>query len=313
LNERGESIKGQPDSYVGETAATASVAVCYTVQRARWWKKVVDDVREAVAAAPLATEVVVVIPHNVDRDGPKDESIDWLGEARAISGNAAVRVIDGREISRLLDSDHQDLRHQHLGIPYSRLSGVSVLSGCQVASLATIDSITTSGRYDPARYSQRVADKELYRLWQSAFRHGGDNRVAPVRLIALVNDSGVGKTSLVCEFARTLGSVLPVLLLQARDLAFGAEDKVSGGTQFNWEKVKDQEGFYLRAQDGKYKGWYVDFENEEKKKLKIQYPSSSAEGTFLVRRAFLAIKPGEYSRLMPYNKKRLADWDDVAK
>jgi len=27
LNERGESIKGQPDSYVGDTAATASVAV----------------------------------------------------------------------------------------------------------------------------------------------------------------------------------------------------------------------------------------------------------------------------------------------
>src|SRR4051812_48434468 len=78
LNERRESIIGQPDSYVGDTAATATIAVCYTVQRKRWWTKVVADVREAVAASPLVEEVVVVIPHNVDRDGPKDTSIDWL-------------------------------------------------------------------------------------------------------------------------------------------------------------------------------------------------------------------------------------------
>src|SRR3954469_20235945 len=68
LNERGESIKGQPDSYVGDTAATCRVAVCYTVQRSGWWNKVVDDVRDAVAASPMAEEVVVVIPHDADRD-----------------------------------------------------------------------------------------------------------------------------------------------------------------------------------------------------------------------------------------------------
>src|SRR5262245_8467470 len=52
LNEAGESIKGQPDSYVGETATSCTVAVCYTVQRSGWWRKVVDDVKEAVAASP---------------------------------------------------------------------------------------------------------------------------------------------------------------------------------------------------------------------------------------------------------------------
>ena len=55
LNARGESIKGQPDSYVGDTAATASIAVCYTVQRASWWNKVIADVRAAVVASHLAT------------------------------------------------------------------------------------------------------------------------------------------------------------------------------------------------------------------------------------------------------------------
>jgi hypothetical protein len=228
LNDRGESIKGQPDSYVGDTAATCRVAVCYTVQREGWWNKVVADVREAVAASPMVEEVVVVLPHNVDRAGPKDKSIDWLSSARAAAGNAKLRVIDGRDISRRLDSDDQDLRHDYLGIPYSRLSGPSILAGCQRASLKVIDSITASGRYDPERYVQRTADGELYRLWQAATRQGvgDDSENSPIRLIALVNDSGVGKTSLVCEFTRRLGMVLPVLLVEARDLQFGTEDSL---------------------------------------------------------------------------------------
>lgn len=228
INDRGESIKGQPDSYVGDTAASCSVAVCYTVQRSAWWRKVVQDVREAVSASPAVREIVVVIPHNADRDGPKRAEIDWLSEARTAAGKADLRVIDGRDISHHLDTAHQDLRYEHLGIPYSRLSGPSILAGCQNSSSATIDSIKISGRYDPSRYSTRSADQELYRLWQSALRRDNDNsrRAAPIRLIALVNDSGVGKTSLVCEFTRTLGMVLPVLLLQARDLTFGTEDSL---------------------------------------------------------------------------------------
>ena len=226
VNDRGESIKGQPDSYVGDTAATCSIAVCYTVQRKRWWEKAIADVREAVAASPMVEEVVVVIPHNADRDGPQDKRNDWLSRARGAAGKATLRVIDGREISSQLDTDHQDLRHRHLGIPYSRLSGPSIVAGCQAASQKVIELIETSGRYDPDRFVQRSADRELYRLWQGASRPGFDHerRVGPVRLIALVNDSGVGKTSLVCEFTRRLGLVLPVLLVQARDLLFGTED-----------------------------------------------------------------------------------------
>ena len=228
LNDRGESIKGQPDSYVGDTVATCRVAICYTVQRKDWWNKVVADVREAIAVSPMVEEVVVVIPRNVDRDGPKDKSIDWHARARTAAGNATLRVIDGRDISRQLDTDQQDIRQEHLGIPYSRLCSASILAGCQTASLKVVDSIMASGRYDPERYIQRTADGELYRLWQTATQHGvGDgSRNGPVRLIALVNDSGVGKTSLVCDFTRRLGMVLPVLLIEARDLHFETENSL---------------------------------------------------------------------------------------
>jgi hypothetical protein len=84
INPQGVSIKGQPDSYVGETANTCTIAFCYTVQRTGWWNKIVKDVKEALAASPELREIVVAIPHNADREGPK--GIDWLGPARAAAG-----------------------------------------------------------------------------------------------------------------------------------------------------------------------------------------------------------------------------------
>ena len=230
LNERGESIVGQPDSYVGETANSCTIAVCYTVQRKGWWNKVVEDVKGAIAASPSVEEVVAVIPHNADRHRPKGnkkgENINRLANARAASGSASFRLIHGPEIAQLLDTDHQDLRHQHLGIPYSRLSGPSILASARVSTATVIEAIRKGGRYDPGRYAVRSADRELYRLWQQCLRKDGNGaeRIESARMIALVNDSGVGKTSLVCSFAASLVAVLPVVLVQARNLGFGSED-----------------------------------------------------------------------------------------
>ena len=63
------------------------------------------------------------------------------------------------------------------------------------ASHATIEAIKASRRYDPGRYTRRAADRELSRLWQTAFRHKNDAKAHAnrVRLIALVSDSGMEK------------------------------------------------------------------------------------------------------------------------
>ena len=226
LNEFGQSIRGQPDSYVGDTANSCTIAVCYTTQKAGWWNKVVEDVREAVAASPHVTEIVGVIPQNAERDGPKDSSIDWLADAREAAGKASFRLIDGRDLVQMLNADHQDLRHLHLGMPYSHLTPGSILTSAQSATASVLAEIEATGRYDPDRYAPRSADEDLYRLWQRRLRseREEEHRIGPVRMIALVNDSGVGKTSLVCSFASSLAAVQPVVLVQARDLALGTED-----------------------------------------------------------------------------------------
>jgi hypothetical protein len=199
------------------------------VEKKGWWNKIKDDVRDAVNASSVVEEIVVVTPRNIDREGPKDENLDWLSAAKAEAGRAKLQVYDGRDIARLLDGEHQDLRYEHLHILYSRLSGQSILASCQKANSQAIAELEASRRYDPARYSTRDADRSLFMIWQHALRtvsRGGSSDRHPVRLIAIVNDSGVGKTSLLAAFVRSLGSALPAVLLQARNLAFAAEDSL---------------------------------------------------------------------------------------
>jgi HEAT repeat protein len=227
VNQRGESIVGQPDSYVGESATSFSIGFCYSVQRKGWWRKIVDDVKQIVAVCPSVVEIVAAISRDSDRDGPKRKRSEWLSDAKKAAGTASFRLIDGRDISRHLDNDHQDLRRLYLGIPYSRLNGEGILASAQRATNAAIEAMQAAGRFDPKRYIRRSADHELYNIWQKCLRNdASEKRVAPIRLVALVNDSGVGKTSLVCSFAKSFGRVLPVILVQARDLTFAEPESL---------------------------------------------------------------------------------------
>lgn len=228
INVKGVSIRGQPDSYVGETANTCIIAFQYSVQRRSWWTKIAADVRDAVKASPGVQEIVVATPRNIDREGPEDENIDWLATAKSEADKATLQLYDGPFIAQLLDKDYPDLRFVHLRIPYSRLSGQSILASCQEANSKAIAELETSGRYDPARYCTRDADRRLFELWQNALRvndRGAANR-GPIRLIALVNDSGLGKTSLLAKFVQSLSSTLPAVIIQARDLAFTPQDSL---------------------------------------------------------------------------------------
>jgi hypothetical protein len=231
VNPQGVSIKGQPDSYVGETATTCRIAFQYSVQQARWWRKLVEDVQAAVAASPGVEEIVVASPRDVDREGPRDKSIDWLSDANAAAGKAKLRIYDGKEIAGYLDRDHQDLRYDHLRIAYSRHSRQSILASCHQANQQAVAELVASGRYDPNRYAPRDADRELFALWQRALRsetRADSSAREWTRLIPLVNDAGVGKTSLLAAFVRSLGSLPPAVLLQARNLSFASEESLVG-------------------------------------------------------------------------------------
>ena len=77
-------MSGQPDSYVGDSARSCRIAVCYTVQQKSWWTKVVADVKEALAASPNVEEIIEAFPWDGDRDGPTKEkaSTGWARRRR---------------------------------------------------------------------------------------------------------------------------------------------------------------------------------------------------------------------------------------
>ena len=225
LNDAGQSIKGQPDSYVGISASACTIAFCYTTDRKDWWNKVVSDVAEAAKTSPVLQEIVVAIPRDVDRDGPNEQRVDWSRKATDAAGKAKLTIYDGRRLSKHLDEDCQDVRCELLGIPFSRLSYEAILLSCQRADRDAIDDLKAKGRYNPEQYVVRESDGEFRRLWREAFtsvnERPGKSRG---RLIPLVNDSGFGKTSLLCSFVEAIAEDLPMLLIQARDCRFDSED-----------------------------------------------------------------------------------------
>jgi NACHT domain len=227
INDRNESIVGQPDSYVGDTSDTCRIAFCYTTKRDGWWTKVVEDVELARKKSPNIEEVVCVITRDKDREGPKKRAkVAWLTRAKTAACGAAFHLYDGPEIARLLDDrDNQDLRHDHLGIPYSRRSFQAILAGCRDYNNAKIDELHTHGRFDPDRYLVRAADRELFQIWQRVWPRleKQENRLQ-AKMIALVSVSGMGKTSLLCTFVKTHSPHLPVLFVQGRDISFDTED-----------------------------------------------------------------------------------------
>lgn len=222
-NDKGDSIVGQPDSYVGDSAETCRIAIQYTVQRKSWWSKAVEDVREAREACPKAKEIVVVLPRDVDREKPsKGDGAKWLEDAKDAAAPAELTVISGRALAQQLDDGCQHIRLVHLGIPFSRLSWHALSASCSNASAGTIDRLASLQRYDSQRYVDREADERIFQLWQRSLLNASGRSTGADRevMIPLVADSGIGKTSVLARFAERASPDAPVLLLLARDISF---------------------------------------------------------------------------------------------
>src|SRR5581483_5940563 len=203
VNSTGQSIKGQPDSYVGTSARACTIAFCYTTVKARWWDKVVADIREAISTSPLVEEIVAAIPRNADREGP-GKVIPWEAQAKEAAGTARFTFFDGPKLAHLLDADYQDIRYEFLSIPFSRLSKSALIASCRAANQNALDDLLAKGRYSREQYVRRQADAELRTLWAEAFRSACDaTGRAGGCLIPVLGDSGLGKTSLLCSFVES--------------------------------------------------------------------------------------------------------------
>jgi hypothetical protein len=202
INDPGQSIKGQPDSFVGDTAADCSIATCYSTQRGTAWpRKAVDDVAAAGQACPRVEEILVASARDVSRELPKSIRRQWVSD---------------------LHEEHHDLRREYLGIPYSRLNLPALIASAKASSRRVLERLNTQGRFLPGCYSVRSADRELYDRWQSACdpEHHSERRAT---LVPVVSGAGMGKTNLVAHFVSSFGDVLPIVFMEGRRLSFADE------------------------------------------------------------------------------------------
>lgn len=221
-NATGDSIAGQPDSYVGDSAASCRIAIQYTVQKRSWWSKAVADVEDARAACTTADEIVIVLPRDIDREkAKKGDGIHWRESAEKAASPASLTVLHGPALAQQLDTTCQDLRFIYLGIPFSRLSWQALMAGCRAATSVTLERLKELGRYQSDRYVSRDADDRFFKLWQESQRSASGQSGSERRtLLPIVADSGIGKTSLLSRFSEQTVQHTPVLLLLARDLSF---------------------------------------------------------------------------------------------
>ncbi len=92
INREGKSIRGQPDAYVGPSAATGRIAFEYSVQAAAWWGKIIKDVRTTVFGVPSDQQNIT--PH-VDHPDVRSANLAY---------EAMCRLTDPLRLPRHWDS-----------------------------------------------------------------------------------------------------------------------------------------------------------------------------------------------------------------
>lgn len=224
-NIRGQSVRGQPDSYVGPSVSQCTIAFQYSTQKTKWQKKAIADLAAAKQECPDAVEFVYATPVDIDRSsGRGKKQGNWIAEAQVAVGASQLRLFGGRLLAQLLDEQRQDIRYVHLGIPCSRLSAEAILVRCQKLNADAIARLIAQKRYSPDEYVVRRADNDLLRLWGRCV--DSRSRNDSYRLVPLVGDSGIGKSSLVARFIGAISACWPVLLIQARDVTFTSPDSL---------------------------------------------------------------------------------------
>ncbi len=223
ITPHGKSVRGRPDSYVGNSAESCTIAFEYSTQKNGWQRKLIDDVNEVKGKCPNVEEIVLATCVNVDRSRSKKYK-DWLRTATEIANPTLLTIFSGPKIGHLLDTTRQELRFRYLGIQCGRLSAESILASCQKWNDDAIRRLIAQGRYFPDDYVVRDSDEQLYWLWQQATANARSSDGAC--MLPIVGDSGIGKTSFVARFVQSIHSVAPVVLLPARDIDFISEDAI---------------------------------------------------------------------------------------
>lgn len=202
-NAEGKPIVGTPDSYVGPSPKDCTIAVEYTTYAIKGLKaKLLGDYQSVVKKCRHATEIILCT------NRPKTAGIADDVEAAAAKAKKTLTLVWGEQIAEALD-ERQDLRLDHLGIPYRTLTRDSVVGALRGQARRALK--VHLGAADVAALSGRLFRRPMEPQFLKLHRRPG--------LTLIVADAGQGKTSWAAATALRFAPVRPVVWFPAKQMA----------------------------------------------------------------------------------------------
>jgi hypothetical protein len=202
-NSEGKPIVGTPDSYVGSSPKDCTIAVEYTTCAIKRLKaKLLGDYESVVEKCRHATEIILCT------NRPKTAGIADDVEAAAAKAKKTLTLVWGEQIAETLD-ERQDLRLEHLGIPYRTLTRDSLVGALQGQAQRALN--VHLGAADVAALSGRLFRRPMEPQFLKLHGRPG--------LTMIVADAGQGKTSWAAATALRFAPVRPVVWFPAKQMA----------------------------------------------------------------------------------------------
>ncbi len=206
INPEGKPIAGTPDSYVGTSPATCSIAVEHTTTKLdRLAGKFLEDYTKAASCSPNIREVILCT------NRPRTNEVADSVIEKAKADKMELTIVWGNELANVLDDHRQDLRLKHLLIPFRHLTGHSLVPA-------------TQKQLDRA-LQQFLPKEELARLDSRIHRRPMEARFMQLRrrtgVTMIVADAGLGKTNWSAATARCLAHASPTAWFPAKSIGPG--------------------------------------------------------------------------------------------
>jgi hypothetical protein len=231
------TIAGQPDSWGVDTRGKLCALAYGISSNGNWVTKLNQDLEKiyafALEAAPDSQPTVFIFCTNCSINSSREQLLKKQVQAQY---GWELRLFGSGEFSVALDTKRQDLRKIHLNIPVEYHNWQSLLAACQrqrQLSLVRQEVPLDSDLYIPRRI-ERIVDGWYYQAVYTITRRNtpsslvgekgqGDTSSSSAggrslddtfrQLFVIVDQAGVGKSTLTVHLAEHFGNIGPVILV----------------------------------------------------------------------------------------------------
>jgi len=275
LNAEGKTIKGVPDSFVGETPAKARAAVEYTTQASRLDQKLLSDFRSIRKNSPDARTLFLCTNRSIEG---LDLTQVWNEAAQA---SVSLEIINGRKLAEWLCTQRQDLRRRYLGIAIGSHTGTSLVQFMRDHLLTMTQGQTTPGTLDRFIPRNGLDLSIVHRI----------NKGPGFTL--LTASAGMGKTTWSVEHTRRYSFVEPIVWMVPGDLSVETADPISDrvimaayGTPDPGRLVELAE---LLRREGRFLRIFIDGVDEARDYGRLEHQLRTFRGSAIARYAHVVL------------------------